>query len=125
MPAWVVVAPPNYGPLQKSVRTMWDLMRDLAVDNLGLKAPAKPSFANDILPIFQRLSRLQWVNEGFAGTFGWGNVNNFETAAMVARLGSAAARDKDFRQSLVNQFCELFDRVRGHRCRGRSCTATR
>jgi len=109
VPAWVVVAPPNYGPLQKSVRTMWDLMRDLAVDNLGLKAPAKPSFANDILPIFQRLSRLQWVNEGFAGTFGWGNVNNFETAATVARLGSTAARDTDFRQSLVNQF-RVFER---------------
>ena len=26
-PAWVVVAPPNYAPMQKSVRTMWDLMR--------------------------------------------------------------------------------------------------
>src|SRR5262249_52758409 len=24
-PAWVVVAPPNYAPMQKSVRTMWDL----------------------------------------------------------------------------------------------------
>ena len=31
MPAWVVVAPPNYGPQRKSVRTMWDLMRDVAV----------------------------------------------------------------------------------------------
>ncbi len=30
-PAWLVVAPPNYGPCQKSVRTMWDLMRDLAL----------------------------------------------------------------------------------------------
>ncbi len=31
VPAWVVVAPPNYGPQRKSVRTMWDLMRDVAV----------------------------------------------------------------------------------------------
>jgi hypothetical protein len=30
-PAWVVVAPPNYGPCRKSLRTMWDLMHDLAV----------------------------------------------------------------------------------------------
>jgi hypothetical protein len=27
-PAWIVVAPPNYAPLQKSVRTMWDLGPD-------------------------------------------------------------------------------------------------
>jgi hypothetical protein len=109
-PSWVVVTPPNYGPLQKSVRTMWDLMRDLAITNkFGLKAPAKPSFANDILPIFLRLSRLQWVNEGFAATFGWGNPNNFETDAMIARLGSTAEMNKDFRQNLFLQF-RNFDR---------------
>ena len=27
VPAWVVIAPPNYGPQRKSVRTMWDVMR--------------------------------------------------------------------------------------------------
>ncbi|NQY01614.1 MAG: lysine-epsilon oxidase, partial [Flavobacteriaceae bacterium] len=26
-PAWVICAPPDYAPMQKSVRTMWDLMR--------------------------------------------------------------------------------------------------
>jgi hypothetical protein len=30
-PAWVVVAPPNYAPMQKSVRTLWDLMRGVAI----------------------------------------------------------------------------------------------
>jgi hypothetical protein len=59
-PAWVVVAPPNYGPCRKSVRTMWDLMRDLAVQNGWLAKPKHPSFTNDILPIFQRLAGLQW-----------------------------------------------------------------
>ena len=43
-PAWVVVAPPNYAPLQKSVRTMWDLMRDVAVKAGQIPAPrARPS----------------------------------------------------------------------------------
>ena len=59
-PAWEVVAPPNYGPRQKSVRTMWDLMRDTAINDKRLKlpAPAQPSFTADIQPIFERLARI-------------------------------------------------------------------
>jgi hypothetical protein len=41
-PAWIVVAPPNYGPLQKSVRTMWDLIRDVAITAGTLPKPARP-----------------------------------------------------------------------------------
>jgi len=67
-PAWVVVAPPNYAPLQKSVRTMWDLMRDVANSTPRLKPtdPPRASFERDIRPLFERLAGLQWVNEGFA-----------------------------------------------------------
>lgn len=36
-PAWIVVGPPNYAPCRKSVRSMWDLMRDLAIQGLMLK----------------------------------------------------------------------------------------
>ena len=47
-PSWVVVAPPNYGPLQKSIRTMWDLIRDIGVKNGKIAKPKRPSFQNDI-----------------------------------------------------------------------------
>lgn len=57
-PAWIVVAPPNYAPQQKSVRTMWDLMRDLAYQQRFLTKPKQPSFQRDIRPIFERMSRL-------------------------------------------------------------------
>ena len=46
-PAWLVVAPPDYGPQPKSVRTMWDLMRDVAVTAGTLPRPAIPSFTRD------------------------------------------------------------------------------
>jgi hypothetical protein len=71
-PAWIVVAPPNYGPLQKSVRTMRDLIRDVATIAGTLPQPVRPSFDRESRPIFERLSRLQWVNAGFAAAFGWG-----------------------------------------------------
>ena len=103
-PAWVVVAPPNYAPRQKSVRTMWDLMRDLFVTQGTLTAPAKPSFENDIRPIFERLSRLQWVNAGFAAAFGWGGSTPFSQSEWMGKLANPSTNSKEWRQTLYNQF---------------------
>ena len=103
-PAWVVVAPPNYAPRQKSVRTMWDLMRDLFVTQGTLAAPAQPSFQNDIRPIFERMSRLQWVNAGYAAAFGWGGSTPFSQAAWMTKLGDPSPNSKEWRQTLYNQF---------------------
>jgi hypothetical protein len=103
-PAWVVVAPPNYAPMQKSVRTMWDLMRDTAIKAKKLPKPARPSFNTDIRPIFERLSRLQWVNAGFAAAFGWGGPNNYATDAWLARLGKNDPAERHIRRGLANQF---------------------
>ena len=102
-PAWVVVAPPNYGPCRKSVRTLWDLMRDLAVQNGWVNKPARPSFTNDILPIFQRMAGLQWVNEGFAAGFGWKGLFDLNPV-MIARLASADPSDAEWRKVIANQF---------------------
>jgi hypothetical protein len=102
-PAWVVVAPPNYGPCRKSVRTMWDLMRDLAVQNGWTVKPKRPSFAEDILPIFQRMAGLQWVNEGFAAGFGWRGLFDL-TPQTIARLASADPSDAEWRRVILNQF---------------------
>jgi len=106
-PAWVVVAPPNYGPQQKSVRTMWDLMRDLFVGQGSVMAPARPSFQNDIRPTFERLSRLQWVNAGFAAAFGWGGSTPFSDADWMGRLASPSDNTREWRRTLFNQFREF------------------
>lgn len=108
-PAWVVVAPPNYAPQQKSVRTMWDLMRDLAYQQGFLTAPQRPSFRNDILPIFERLSRLQWVNEGFTKGFGWASPFDFGSPRWIAILADASEENAERRRQLANQF-RVFER---------------
>ncbi|SFV14967.1 hypothetical protein SAMN02799631_05991 [Methylobacterium sp. 174MFSha1.1] len=102
-PAWIVVAPPNYGPCRKSVRTLWDLMRDVAVANHWLPKPKRPSFTHDILPIFERMAGLQWVNQGFAAGFGWKGVFDL-TPETIARLASADPSDREWRRVLANQF---------------------
>jgi hypothetical protein len=103
-PAWIVVAPPNYAPLQKSVRTMWDLIRDVAIAAGMLPKPAKPSFEHDIRPIFARLSRLQWVNAGFAAAFGWGAPNDLSSLEWLEKLSRNSADTAEMRHVIANQF---------------------
>jgi L-Lysine epsilon oxidase N-terminal/L-lysine epsilon oxidase C-terminal domain len=108
-PAWIVVAPPNYGPLQKSVRTMWDLIRDVAIAARTLSKPPRPSFDRDIRPIFERLSRLQWVNAGYAGGFGWGAPSDFANSEWLEKLSRASSDMAEMRHVIANQF-RTFDR---------------
>jgi hypothetical protein len=102
-PAWIAVGPPNYAPCRKSVRTLWDLMRDLAIQGLMLKAPERPSFTQEILPIFQRLAGLQWVNQGFAEGFGCKGLFDL-TAEVIERMAAPGVENAAWRKVIVNQF---------------------
>ncbi len=108
-PAWIIVAPPNYGPMQKSVRTMWDLMRDVAINTGKLPRPPRPSFERDIRPLFERLSHLQWVNAGFAAAFGWKAPQNFSEARWLERLSRPGNTERETRRTIANQF-RVFER---------------
>ncbi|MBQ4850229.1 LodA/GoxA family CTQ-dependent oxidase [Pseudoalteromonas sp. MMG012] len=106
-PGWVVCAPPDYAPMQKSVRTMWDLMRDIAVGANMLPVPGKPSFTHDILPIFQRMTDLQWVNAGFAAGFGWQSPFDFTSELWLTRLSDPSVTWQESRRTLFNNFRNL------------------
>jgi hypothetical protein len=108
-PAWVVVAPPNYAPMQKSVRTLWDLMRDVAIQAGTLPSPMRPSFEQDIRPIFERMSHLQWVNAGFAAQFGWHGPQDFSQPEMLERLSRNDIATRELRRTIANHF-RVFDR---------------
>lgn len=103
-PAWVVVAPPNYGPQQKSVRTMYDLMTDLAIQAGQLPTPTQPSFQHDLLPIFQALCDLQWMNAGFAAGFGYGMPQHFLAPTYLEKLAQPGATFEELRRSVANAF---------------------
>lgn len=109
VPAWVVVAPPNYGPQRKSVRTMWDLQRSVACSAGMLPRPERPSFAKDILPIFRRMEGLQWVNAGFAAGFGWQGAFDLTSKEAIARLGSTSPAYKEQRKVIANNFRHFDD----------------
>jgi hypothetical protein len=104
VPSWFVVAPPDYAPQRKSVRTMWDLMRDVAIKAGTLAAPMRPSFTQDILPIFERLNGLQWVNAGFAAGFGFGGAFDVSSPQAVAKLADRSPANQEFRHTVAIQF---------------------
>lgn len=103
-PAWVICAPPDYAPMQKSVRTMWDLMRDVAISSGMLTRPVRPSFTKDILPIFERMTNLQWVNAGFAAAFGWGGQFDYTTSNWKVRLNNPSPANMEMRRTISNNF---------------------
>ncbi|MCE3603136.1 LodA/GoxA family CTQ-dependent oxidase [Massilia sp. P8910] len=103
-PAWVVVAPPNYGPQQKSVRTMYALMTDVAIQAGHLPVPVRPSFRNDLLPIFKALCDLQWMNASFAAGFGHGMPQDFMAPTYLSKLSQAGDTYAQLRRTVANAF---------------------
>ena len=104
MPAWVVVAPPNYGPQQKSVRTMYALMTDVAVTAGQLPAPTCPSFREDIYPILKAMCDLQWMNAGFAAGFGYGMPQHFLAPDYLSKLAQPGDTYAELRRTVANAF---------------------
>ncbi len=107
--AWVVTAPPNYAPQVKTQRTLYDVLYDLYVQAGWCPKPASISFRNDVYPILQRLTGLQWVNQGFATTFGHNGRYDFENPDFVAQLAQkppAGATDPhaELRRQILNSF---------------------
>ena len=100
--AWVVVAPPNYAPTLKTARTMYDLLYDRMVAWGLLKKPEDVSFDDHILPIFEHLSGLQWVNQGFASWFGAGTP--FDVKELLPRLRDKSTSNAEFRRRIFEQF---------------------
>ena len=108
-PAWVVTAPPNYGPNIVGVRTLYDLLFDLSVQAGWLPFPARVSFRNHIYPILHRLSNLQWVNRGFATQFGSGGPNDFLNSEYLAKLArDPSANGVDLYHELRRQVLHSF-----------------
>jgi hypothetical protein len=103
-PAWILVGPPNYAPNLTTLVTLYDVAYEVALRKKWLQLPATPSFTRHIYPIFERLSTMQWVNEGFLQSHGWETVNDFLNPAVIARLNNKSAAQLAFRQKVFKSF---------------------
>lgn len=109
--AWVASAPPNYAPNVIGWRTMYDLLVDVYVGCGWLPVPIETSFMQDVLPVLQRMTNLQWVNKGFFAMFGCGRPLDFNDSHLIGRLAQApSGRDdpyKELRNQILNAFRSL------------------
>ena len=92
--AWVVTAPPNYAPDLVGIQTMFDVIYNTmdakSTGSAGVFLPVrpKPSFQQDILPILQQFSEMQWVNKGFFSSFGYQQNYDFTDERFLRRLSA-------------------------------------
>lgn len=103
-PGYVTVTPPNYAPGLFGLVTMDDVVREVFFEQGWLDRPAATRFADDVLPIFRRLSGLQWVNHGLFVLHGFGSPLDAEDPAVVARLGDASAENAAWRKTVFDLF---------------------
>jgi L-Lysine epsilon oxidase N-terminal/L-lysine epsilon oxidase C-terminal domain len=101
-PAWVVVAPPNYAPAVKGIRTLYDLLYDVFVSTGALPFPKKVSFSRHIAPVLQRLRNHQWVNNGFAGFYGHQGLAPFVTPEGMEHLSSTSPGRRALRRQVFD-----------------------
>ena len=101
-PAWVLVTPPNYGPgMATGLITLYDAIRSMFVATGQLDA-GDVSFADDIFPIFARMTDMQWVNKGFFLSNGFGSEEDWTSPANIRRLADPGAHA--FRGALFKRF---------------------
>jgi len=93
--AWVICPPPKFAPSLDNVITLYDVLLQAAVDKLGHKVPAKPSFTRDIYPLLRRAINMRWVSAMIT------SVNAHATLPAVTPPPSSAAARK-----------AIFDRLR-------------
>lgn len=97
--AWVVVAPPNYGPgLATDARTLYDEIGQTMRD-MGLIPSAPVSFSADIAPLFLRLASLQWVNQGIFQRYGFGSAEDLAAPAFLQSLSDPSPEAGPLRQT--------------------------
>jgi hypothetical protein len=65
-PAWVITGPPDFAPVSRGVVTLYDVVRQVAIDQGWLSAPAAPFFESDIRPMVERAATLRHVDPGAA-----------------------------------------------------------
>lgn len=103
-PGFVVVTPPNFAPGLFGVVTMADVVRDLYVRNGQLPAEPGCSFTRDIWPIFDRMTDLQWTNQGLYLLSGHGSPLDTKCSDVVARLADNSADNAAFRERVLQLF---------------------
>jgi hypothetical protein len=101
---YVCVTPPNYAPSLFGLVTMDDVVREVFYDKAWIARPTETSFADDVLPLFQRLTGLQWVNHGLFILHGFGSLLDAQNPQVIAKLNDSSLANAAWRKSIFAMF---------------------
>ena len=104
--AWVIVGPPDFAPEIGGIVTLYDVIRQVGIDHLGLAAPGVPSFDLDIFPLIRRARRHRYVHNDAS----WSKPEFDQDAT----LRSKAASDKPTRQTVRDLIRKVETILQGH-----------
>ena len=78
--AWVVVGPPDYAPGIHSIVTLYDVMREVAIDQGWIEDDEEDvTYYRDIYPILWRAAETSWVNQEAQRGHGYDKRGDFRT----------------------------------------------
>jgi plastocyanin len=89
--AWVIVGSPDFAPALDSITTLYDTLRRVAVEKMGMKLPPQPSFTNDIYPILRRAIQMTWLGKHVSHA-------HMTLPAVIPPPGSKSDREAIFNQ---------------------------
>ena len=72
--AWVIVAPPKFAPYHYPIVSLYDTMRECAINQKWITKPTEVSFIRDVYPIFYRAIQYSWLNAMAERGHGPGNI---------------------------------------------------
>lgn len=105
LPAWVIVAPPDFSPHTYNLVTAFDVMLEVAINQGWLKRPKGLSFTRDVFPILSRAIGYAWVNANSLRGHGVGEPGDLLAEENFHLLSNNNKEAKGKRQ-------ELFSRIR-------------
>lgn len=103
-PGYVAVTPPNFAPGLFGVVTMDDAVRETFQNAGWIDPPATTSFTQDVWPIFDRLTGLQWVDHGLFMIHGHGSPLDARDPIVIDRLRDASPENAPRRQAIFALF---------------------
>jgi hypothetical protein len=92
VPAWVIVAPPDFAPVTLGIVTLYDVLLQVALDSNWVTWPNRPFFGTDIRPMIQRASDLRWVSSSIVWpqiSREWARLSNPANSERVLRENTA------------------------------------
>jgi hypothetical protein len=101
-PSWVIVGPPDFSPPTRHFITLHDIGVEAAISRGFMQPTARPSFTQDIYPIFARTQDLQWVQEIALGSHGRESGGQGDFSQSLKLLASNGAEQKDFRSHIFS-----------------------